>query len=134
MSGGEDMAQWITMKDQMRDLLREYTLGAGFQVRELCLLLLCVFLSFVVVVLALMLKNSLRKNDSLHELLHHESDRHTGVVLSLSDRLNTQYYMHQEKVSIEHIATLRELLSSFSPAPNPRPEAVVSERPVDSSE
>lgn len=63
----------------------------------------------------------LRKNSSLVELLHVESRRHTNEILALSERLNGQYYIHQEKVSIEHTATLRQLLESFSIAASGKP-------------
>lgn len=106
----------------------------------------CCLASFITSVLAVLLATRLlRKNDALVELLlvdkdtHtkllvDESNRHTTVVLSLSERLNSQYYMHQEKVSIEHIATLRELLSSLqalcSPANQTNPEDSPEDRKV----
>lgn len=97
------------------------------------LLVLCTVSLTTNALLVTLLTKSRIKNDSLFELLMSESERHMSVVLSLNDRLNNQYYMHQEKVSIEHIATLRELLSSFSPPPNLEVEVPASERPEDSS-
>lgn len=94
----------------------------------------CLLLLVALAVLAILLQKSRIKNDSLFELLIAESERHTNVVLSLSDRLQSQYYVHQEKVSIEHIATLRELLSSFSPPLSSKEETPTSERPEGSSE
>lgn len=93
-------------------------------------LLICCAASFVVVILSTLTTILvLRRNASLVQLLLGESKRHTAVtlamseqhsrdILALGERLNNQYYMHQEKVSIEHIATLRELLTTLGPVPS----------------
>ena len=66
---------------------------------------------------------SARKNASLNELFHVESKRHTQELLSLNERRNEQLYNYQEKVQIEHVATLRQLLESFSIAASGKPDA-----------
>lgn len=77
----------------------------------LSILLCCCAGLFVISVLTTVIAIRVaRKNDALVELLLDESTRHSGTICVLSERLSNQYYAHQEKVSIEHIATLRSLL------------------------
>jgi hypothetical protein len=115
------------------------TITQDLYAAAIAFLVACVLVLLVSVLL--LVSNSIRlqrKNDALVELLladtdRHtkllldESNRHTSSVLALSERLSFQYYMHQEKVSIEHIATLRELLSSLrelcSPANQTNPDS-----------
>jgi hypothetical protein len=84
------------------------------------LLFCCAGLLAISILATVVALRSLRKNESLVELLLSESKRHTASMLTLSERLNNQYYVHQERVSIEHTATLRELLSSLSPQESKR--------------
>jgi hypothetical protein len=86
-------------------------------------LLVCCAASFLVVILsAVTTMLLLRKNASLVELLHVESRRHTSELLTLNERFNAQLYNYQEKVQLEHVATLRQLLESFAIAASGKSE------------
>src|SRR3972149_3884971 len=65
----------------------------------------------------------LRKNASLVRLFQVESKRHTSELLTLSERLTNQLYRHREQASLEHTATLRQLLESFAIAASGKPDA-----------
>lgn len=88
------------------------------------ILLVCCFGLFVVVLLSTLTTLLLwRKNASLVRLLHVESKRHTSELLALNEKFNNQLYNHREQASLEHTATLRQLLESFSIAASGKPDA-----------
>ena len=87
-------------------------------------LLICCAISLVIALLSMLTTILvLRKNASLVELLHVESKGHTQELLTLNERFNSQLYAHQEKVQLEHVATLRQVLESFAIAASGKPDA-----------
>jgi uncharacterized membrane protein YhiD involved in acid resistance len=88
------------------------------------ILLVCSVGLFLVALLATLMTLLLwRKNGSLVRLLHVESKRHTSELLALNERFNNQLYNQREQASLEHTATLRQLLESFSIAASGKPDA-----------
>lgn len=90
-------------------------------------LLVCCIVSLLIALLStamniLITIRNRRKNDSLVELLHAQSRQHTQELLTMNDQFNNRLYNFQEKVQLEHVATLRLLLESMAIAASGKPD------------
>jgi hypothetical protein len=90
---------------------------------NLVLLLCCAAALIVALVSTLTTILVMRKNSSLVELLRVESKENTQNILLMNDRFNSQLYNFQEQTRLEHVASLRQLLESFSIAASGKPDA-----------
>jgi hypothetical protein len=102
----------------------------GVDVRFLIAVLLvgCVATFLVSVVAITFVIRVEKRNVSLVQLLHVENKRHTSELLAQSESFNAQLskqqekiFMHQEQATLQQLATIRELLNSFSIAASGKP-------------